>query len=149
MIKNCPEISEVCGYPSLLQMTLTIFMFGYALSMLIAGSLSDILGRKRVLMYGLIIYLVATVACAVSTSIVSLIIARFFQALGGCCGTVIARVMVKDAYCREKQIKILSHLSHGYLPTSHPNFRWYITGFFWLESCFLYTRFFFSYRSFN
>ncbi|MBA2649052.1 MAG: MFS transporter [Legionella sp.] len=94
-----------------LQMTLTIFMFGYALSMLIAGPLSDILGRKRVLMYGLIIYLVATLACAVSTSIISLIIARFFQALGGCCGTVIARVMVKDAYCREKQIKILSHLS--------------------------------------
>lgn len=94
-----------------LQMTLTIFMFGYALSMLIAGPLSDILGRKRVLMYGLIIYLAATIACAVSTSIASLIIARFFQALGGCCGTVIARVMVKDAYCREEQIKMLSHLS--------------------------------------
>jgi len=94
-----------------LQMTLTIFMFGYALSMLIAGPLSDILGRKRVLMYGLIIYFAATLACAVCTSIIFLITARFFQALGGCCGTVIARVMVKDAYCREEQIKILSHLS--------------------------------------
>ncbi|MBA2709198.1 MAG: multidrug effflux MFS transporter [Tatlockia sp.] len=127
-----------------LQMTLTIFMFGYALSMLIAGPLSDILGRKRVLMYGLIIYLVATLACALSTSIVSLIIARFFQALGGCCGTVIARVMVKDAYCREKQIKILSHLSAAMaicpllIPilggTSQVFFGWraafYILGFF-------------------
>ena len=94
-----------------LQMTLTIFMFGYALSMLIAGPLSDTLGRKRVLMYGLTLYFFATLACAASSSIISLIIARFFQALGGCCGTVIARVMVKDAYSREEQIKILSHLS--------------------------------------
>lgn len=94
-----------------LQMTLTIFMFGYALSMLIAGPLSDMVGKKRILIYGLILYFAATLTCAVSTSIVSLIIARFFQALGGCCGTVIARVMVKDAYCREEQIKILANLS--------------------------------------
>jgi len=111
-LPSLPHIGDVLhANDTSLQMTLTIFMFGYALSMLIAGYLSDTLGRKRVLIYGLILYFISTIACAVSTSIIFLITARFFQALGGCCGTVIARVMVKDAYSREEQIKILSYLS--------------------------------------
>lgn len=96
---------------ALLQMTLTVFMFGYALSMLISGPLSDAVGRKKVIFWGLSLYLVATAICAVTNSIVVLIIARFFQALGGCCGTVVARVMVKDAYDKDQQIHILAYLS--------------------------------------
>jgi MFS transporter, DHA1 family, multidrug resistance protein len=85
-----PDMARLMGTSEgLLQMTLTVFMFGYALSMLLAGPLSDIIGRKRVIYIGLTLYLIATFACAVSTSIVALIIARFFQALGGCCGTVV------------------------------------------------------------
>ena len=84
-----------------LQMTMTMFMFGYALSMLIAGPLSDSIGRKRVMFYGLITYMIATLACAFAPSVGFLIVGRFFQALGGCCGTVVARVMVKDAYSKE------------------------------------------------
>lgn len=111
-LPSLPYISNgLHANDSLLQMTLTIFMLGYALSMLIAGPLSDIFGRKRILIYGLILYFFSTLACAISFSITSLIIARFFQALGGCCGTVIARVMVKDFYAKEEQIKILAHLS--------------------------------------
>lgn len=94
-----------------LQMTMTMFMFGYALSMLIAGPLSDSIGRKRVMFYGLITYMIATLACAFAPSVGFLIVGRFFQALGGCCGTVVARVMVKDAYSKEEQIKVLAHLS--------------------------------------
>lgn len=111
-LPSLPYIGDTLhGNDTSLQMTLTIFMFGYAISMLIAGPLSDLWGRKRVLIYGLTLYLFATFACALSNSMITLIIARFFQALGGCCGTVIARVMVKDAYTREEQIKTLSHLS--------------------------------------
>lgn len=94
-----------------LQMTLTVFMLGYALSVLIAGPLSDILGRKRVMFFGICIYLISTIICATTSSIFFLIIARFFQALGGCCGTVIARVMVRDVYDKTEQIHILAYLS--------------------------------------
>lgn len=94
-----------------LQMTLTIFMFGYALSMLISGPLSDVMGRKKVIFGGLCLYLAATVVCALTHSIIVLIGARFFQALGGCCGTVVARVMVKDVYAKQQQIHILAYLS--------------------------------------
>lgn len=96
---------------SQVQMTLIIFVIGYAFSMLIAGQLSDLIGRRRVLIYGLLLYIIATLVCATAHSIKVLIIARFFQALGGCCGTVVVRVMVKDGYQQEEQIKILSYLS--------------------------------------
>ncbi len=94
-----------------IQMTITVFMIGYAFSMLIAGPLSDSIGRKHVLFYGLILYFFATLMCAFTQSIHGLIIARFLQALGGCCGTVVTRVMVKDAYPETKQIQILAHMS--------------------------------------
>lgn len=111
-LASLPDIGEILhASDDALQMTLTIFMFGYALSMLITGPLSDRLGRKHVLIYGLTLYLVATFSCALANSISLFTVSRFFQALGGCCGTVIARVMVKDFYSQEKQIKILAHLS--------------------------------------
>lgn len=94
-----------------LQMTMTIFMMGYALSMLIAGPLSDIWGRKKVMTIGLAIFIFSSVVCIVSDSIDILLIGRFLQALGGCSGTVVARVMVKDAFMQEKQLEILTYLS--------------------------------------
>ena len=94
-----------------LQSTMTIFMFGYAMSMLLTGPLSDHLGRKKVMRYGLFLYVISTFICAIAPTISVLIIARFFQALGGCSGTVVARVVVKESYNREEQIKMLAHLS--------------------------------------
>ncbi len=93
------------------QMTMNIFMLGYAFSMLISGPLSDIYGRKKIMILGLVLFLISTIICAICNSIEILIFARFFQALGGCCGTVIARVMVRDGYKKDEQIKILAHLS--------------------------------------
>lgn len=111
-LPSLPEIGRALNTSdSAAQITLTMFMFGYACSMLIAGQLSDIIGNKRVLIYGLSLFLISTMVCALTNSIVTLIIARFFQALGGCCGTVIARVLVKDFYHKEQQIKMLAYLS--------------------------------------
>lgn len=96
---------------SALQMTMTSFMFGYAISMLVAGPLSDSFGRRKILLSGLILFFVASIACAFSHTISILIGSRFFQALGGCCGTVIARVVVKDVHSKDEQIKMLARLS--------------------------------------
>jgi DHA1 family bicyclomycin/chloramphenicol resistance-like MFS transporter len=111
-LPSLPHIGAALNATSAeLRMTMTIFMFGYGLSVLIAGPLADRLGRKPVMLAGLALYIVATSLCAVAQSITLLLGARFLQALGGCCGTVIARLMVKEAYPREEQIKILAHLS--------------------------------------
>jgi len=62
------------------------------------GPVSDRHGRKPVLLAALALYCVASLACALSTSIEMLIIARFVQALGGSGGIVLARAVVRDLY---------------------------------------------------
>ena len=96
---------------SQLQLTLTLYTLGSAISLLIAGPLTDRFGRRPVLLAGLLLYVVATVACALADSLTVLIIARLFQALGGCCTTVIGRVIVRDHFDRHEQARLLGLIS--------------------------------------
>ena len=101
-----------------LQLTLSIYMIGYAMSTLVCGILSDRYGRKSVIIAGLAIYVCATLLCLTASTIHMLIIGRFLQALGGCCGTVVARVIVKDAFDPKEQVGILTYLSTAIAITS-------------------------------
>ncbi|PSL90915.1 multidrug effflux MFS transporter [Pseudomonas sp. R9.37] len=96
---------------SQLQLTLTLYALGSAISLLISGPLTDRFGRRPVLLSGLCVYAVATVACALADSIGVLIVARLFQALGGCCTTVIGRVIVRDYFARDEQARLLGLIS--------------------------------------
>ncbi|NRR32720.1 multidrug effflux MFS transporter [Oxalobacteraceae bacterium] len=96
-----------------LQLTLTLYMAGYALSMLLCGPLADRYGRRPVLIGGLLLYVLASVACALASSAPLIIAARMLQALGGCSGTVIGRVMVRDRFSVQAQAGMLSRLSMG------------------------------------
>jgi DHA1 family bicyclomycin/chloramphenicol resistance-like MFS transporter len=96
-----------------LQLTLTLYMVGYALSMLISGPLCDRFGRRPLLLLGGTIYLVASLACSLASSVEVMIAARLLQALGGCCGAVIGRVMVRDHFDRQQQGHLLGYLSMG------------------------------------
>lgn len=101
------------GTDAQLQLTLTLYMVGYALSMLVSGPLSDRYGRRPVLIGGLCIYVAASVACALATSIPTILCARIFQALGGCSGTVIGRVIVRERFPTAMQATMLSRISAG------------------------------------
>ena len=96
-----------------LQMTLTWYMAGYALSMLAAGPLSDRYGRRPVLLGGLALYVLATLACALADDVGVLVAARVAQALGGCSGTVIGRVIVRERFATADQGPMLSRISTG------------------------------------
>lgn len=96
-----------------LNLTLTLYMAGYAVSMLVCGPLADRYGRRPVLVGGTAIYLAATIVCALATSGPTLIVARLVQALGGCCGTVVARVIVRDRFGQAEQVVLLSWISSG------------------------------------
>lgn len=93
--------------------TLTSYMVGYALSLFFAGALSDVYGRRPVLMTGITIFLIASIGCSIADSVEQLIVWRFFQALGGGCGTLVARVVVRDVYDSKSQVKVLSYLASG------------------------------------
>ena len=92
------------------QRTLSVFLVGFAVSQLLYGPLSDRFGRRPVLMGGIAIYVVASIGCALAGSVESLIVWRFFQALGACCGPVVGRAVIRDVYGREQAARILAYV---------------------------------------
>ena len=83
---------------TLISLSLSIFLLGMALGQLVYGPLSDRIGRKKMLFVGMTIFVLSTVVISVSNSIELFLVARFGQALGACCGTVIWQAVVIDRY---------------------------------------------------
>ncbi|MEK1906145.1 MAG: Bcr/CflA family multidrug efflux MFS transporter [Pseudomonas sp.] len=79
-----------------IQMSLASYFVGIALGQLIYGPMADRFGRRRPLLVGVVLFTLASLACALAQSLEALIIARFVQALGGCAGMVISRAVVRD-----------------------------------------------------
>jgi DHA1 family bicyclomycin/chloramphenicol resistance-like MFS transporter len=91
-------VAEFHVGPEAGQLTLSAFLFGFAVAQLIYGPLGDRFGRRPVLMAGLCLFVVASLACAFSPSIEWLTVGRFVQALGGAGPVVLARAVVRDLY---------------------------------------------------
>lgn len=91
-------------------LTLTSYFVGLAAGQLFYGPVMDRFGRKRPLYFGLIVYILAAIACGLSPSIQSLIAFRFVQAIGGCGAGVAAFAMVRDLFSPRESAKVLSTL---------------------------------------
>lgn len=83
---------------SLAQMSLTACMLGLSIGQLIAGSLSDVRGRRMPLLIGLVIYAISSVLCMFSPTIWVFLGLRFVQGMAGAAGIVISRAIVRDMY---------------------------------------------------
>ncbi|TNE35388.1 MAG: Bcr/CflA family efflux MFS transporter [Alphaproteobacteria bacterium] len=92
------------------QLTLSTFTFGIGICQLLYGPVTDRFGRKPVLLFGLFLYVIASVGCFMAGSIHQLIGFRFLQALGICASVVIPRAMVRDLFLREAAAKQLSRM---------------------------------------
>jgi DHA1 family bicyclomycin/chloramphenicol resistance-like MFS transporter len=92
------------------QLTLTGCMLGIAAGQLFIGPLSDTLGRRRPLLAGLIGYILASLACAVAPSILTLIVLRFIQGTLGGAGVVIARAIVRDIFSGAEAARVFALL---------------------------------------
>jgi DHA1 family bicyclomycin/chloramphenicol resistance-like MFS transporter len=84
--------------PSQVQLTLTTFLAGIAAGQLLAGPISDAVGRRRPLFVGVIGYVATSLLCAVAPSVFALAGLRLVQGLTGAAGVVIARAIVRDLY---------------------------------------------------
>ena len=91
-----------------MQMTIGLYILGLAIGQLIYGPLSDRYGRRPALMGGLVIYTVAGLVCVLATDVHVLVVARLFQALGGCAGLVLGRAIVRDTANTDNAAKRLA-----------------------------------------
>jgi DHA1 family bicyclomycin/chloramphenicol resistance-like MFS transporter len=80
------------------QLTITTSMLGLAGGQLVAGPISDALGRRRPLLAGLAAYMVTSLLCAMAPNIWSLLAFRLIQGIAGAAGIVIARAIVRDLH---------------------------------------------------
>lgn len=90
--------------------TLSSFFIGISIGQMLYGPLLDRFGRKKPLIIGLAIYVMASIACALVPTIQLLIFFRLLQALGGCVGMVSSRAIVRDVFPVHESAKIFSIL---------------------------------------
>jgi DHA1 family bicyclomycin/chloramphenicol resistance-like MFS transporter len=94
-----PSLShDLGGTASQVQLTLTACLLGLAAGQVVAGPLSDRMGRRRPLLVGLLTYALASLLCALAPALPLLIGLRLLQGAAGAAGIVIARAVVRDLY---------------------------------------------------
>lgn len=124
---------------SSVSLTLTSYFIGISVGQLVYGPIVDRYGRKKPLLVGLVIYLLAALACAFSPSINWLIANRLLLALGGCVGMVASRAIVRDLFPVNEVARVFSSLLlvMGVAPIIAPTVGGYITSSFGWEYIFI------------
>lgn len=122
-LPSLPTLSrDLSASASAAQLTLSACLLGLALGQVIAGPLSDTLGRRRPLLFGLGAYALASLLCAVAPSVNVLIALRLVQGVAGASGIVIARAIVRDRYTGIAAARFFSRLMlvSGIAPIAAP-----------------------------
>ncbi len=110
-LPSLPTLERVFGASTAqVQLTLATFFVGYALGQSLYGPITDRFGRKPPLYFSLLLFVLSSIACAVSRSIGALAAFRLLQAIGACGGAVISRAMVRDLFPPEQMRRVFSML---------------------------------------
>jgi DHA1 family bicyclomycin/chloramphenicol resistance-like MFS transporter len=106
-----PSIGRTLGADDgAVQMSLMAFFIAVGVCQLVYGPLADMLGRKVPLYFGLALFAVGSVGCALSTDIDMLIGFRFLQGIGACAGMVVPRAVVRDLHTGPDAARLMSLL---------------------------------------
>jgi DHA1 family bicyclomycin/chloramphenicol resistance-like MFS transporter len=93
------------------QLTLSLFLVGFAAGQLVCGVVADRIGRRPVLLGGLALFALAGLACAASPSLPVLIGLRLVQGVGASVGPILARAIVRDCYAPCEASGVLSQIT--------------------------------------
>jgi MFS transporter, DHA1 family, multidrug resistance protein len=97
--------------PAQMQQTLAVYLMGLALMNLFHGALADALGRKPVIVVSTAVFTLASVGCALSQSIESLIAFRLLQGLASGAGGVVARAVIRDLFDQAQAQRLMSQMT--------------------------------------
>lgn len=91
-----------------IQMTLNSYIFGFAIGQLFYGPMADSIGRKPVILGGVIVFAIASAACALTESIESLIWFRFLHGFAAAAASVVINALMRDMFTRDEFSRSMS-----------------------------------------
>lgn len=118
--------------------TLATFFVGLCVGQLIYGPISDKVGRRSPLLFGLTLYTIASIGCSLVTNVETLLVLRFLQALGSCSGMVVGRALIRDLFEPTETARVFSMimLTMGIAPVLAPMVGQWLTASFGWQSIF-------------
>jgi len=106
-----PSIGQSLGTSmTAVQMSLLVYFLALGIGQLIYGPLSDQIGRKPPMYFGLLLFIAGSIGCALAPNIQILVISRFFQGSGACAAMVIPRAIVRDLHTGNAAVKLMARL---------------------------------------
>ncbi|ARJ50792.1 multidrug effflux MFS transporter [Staphylococcus lutrae] len=127
-----PEVKNALNTTTAnVQLTLTFFMVGLAVGNIVAGTVSDSTGRKKPLMFSLVLYIISSIVIALAPHVTIAIIFRFIQGVSGGAGIVLSRAIATDLYKGKALTQFLAMLMlvNGAAPVLAPMFGGIILSF--------------------
>lgn len=97
--------------PAAMQQIVSVYLLAFAVMSLFHGPISDAVGRKPVMTIGLIVYVVASLGCALSPSLPVLLVFRAFQGFAAGAGQIISRAVVRDLFDGAEAQRLMSQVS--------------------------------------
>jgi DHA1 family bicyclomycin/chloramphenicol resistance-like MFS transporter len=136
--------AQLHASPFAMQQTISVYMIAYALMSLLHGPFSDALGRRRVILVGVIVFAVASIGCALSGTIGALLAFRALQGMSAGAGLIVGRAIIRDCFDGVEAQRLMSTVSmiFGIAPAVAPIVGGWVIGFaawpmiFWLLAAF-------------
>lgn len=97
--------------PVAIQQTISVYLIGYGLMSLFHGAISDAIGRRPVILAGIALFSLASIGCALSTDLNTLLVFRFVQGLCAGVGMIVGRAVIRDAVDGEDAQRLMAQVS--------------------------------------
>lgn len=136
--------ADLHASPFAMQQTISVYMIAYALMSLLHGPVSDAHGRRRVILAGVFVFVLASIGCALSRSIGVLLAFRALQGMSAGAGLIVGRAIIRDCFDGIEAQKLMATVSmiFGVAPAIAPIVGGWVVGFarwpmiFWLLASF-------------